>query len=442
MNITRNHVDALNAVVTVQIDKADYSDRVAKVLADYRKNANIPGFRKGAVPMSLVQKQYGKAIVLDEVNKLLQESLNQYITDEKLDILGNPLPKVGEDFNWDTDDFTFDFELGMAPAFTINFDKKNTVTRYQIVADNEMLDEQVDRIRSMYGKRSNTDEVAEGNEITGLFTNEEKGINETATFTLDVFADKKTAKKFIGLKAGDSLTLNTKGLFDDDHKLMDYLKVSHDEVHGLDIDVTFKIDNVTAIELANLDQDLFDRLFPGGTVTSVDEMKAKLKADAENQLAPQAESKFYNDITEHLIANTAFDLPAEFLKKWLQTAGDQPLTAEEAAEEFERSEKGLRYQLIESKLINENNLQLTFDELKDHAAVLIKGQMAQFGQLDPEDEDVQRIVMRVLSNQEETKRLSEQVMQQKMIQFLIEKSEAPLKEVNYKEFVKVYYGDN
>lgn len=441
MNITRNNVDALNAVVTVEVSKDDYASKVEKVLTDYRKNASIPGFRKGAVPMSLIQKQYGKAVLLEEVNKLLQENLNNYLVEEKLDILGNPLPKITEEFNWDAEDYKFEFELGLAPEFNVDLTAKNNLTQYKIIADDTMLNAQVARIQKQYGKIVSQTEVAEGNDVSGVFTNEERGINNRTTLDLELFADKKTAKAFIGKKVGDTVVLKTKGLFNDDHKLMDVLAIGHDDVHGLDIEVTFTIDEVIASEPAELNQELFDKLFGPDVVHSLDELKAKIKEDAENQFVQQSNQKFLNDVTEFLIETTKFDLPAEFLKKWIQTAGENPLSPEQAEEEYSRSENGLRYQLIEGKVITENGLQITFEELKDYTSGLIKKQMAQFGQMNPTDEDVQGIVARVMSNQDEVKRLSEQVMNEKMLNLFKDKVKAKTKEVNYDEFIKVMYGE-
>jgi trigger factor len=441
MNITKNNVDALNAIVTVEISKSDYSAKVEKTLADYRKNAAIPGFRKGAVPMSLIQKQYGKAVLLDEVNKLLQENLNRFLVEEKLDILGNPLPKVTEDFNWDVEDYKFEFELGLAPEFSVDLTAKNDLVQYKIVADDKMLNDQVARIQKQYGKLIAKDTVEDGNDVSGIFANEEKGINNRTTLSLDVFADKKTVKVFIGKKVGDVITLNTKGLFDDDHKLMDYLAVSHDDVHGLDVDVTFTIDEVTTHEPAVLDQELFDKLFGPKVVTSVDELKAKIKEDAEKQFEQQADQKFLNDVTEFLVTSTKFDLPAEFLKKWIQTAGENPLSAEEAEVEYSKSENGLRYQLIEGKVLADNNLQITFEDLKTYTSDVIRKQMAQFGQMNPTDEDIQGIVARVMSNQEEVKRLSQQVMNEKMLNLYKDKVKAKSKEVSYDDFIKAMYGE-
>ena len=441
MNITKSQVDALNAIVTVAITKEDYSDKVEKVLADYRKNAAISGFRKGAVPMSLIKKQYGKAVLLEEVNKVLQTSLNNYLTSEKLDILGNPLPVVTESIDWDAEQFSFDFELGLAPEFSVDLSAKNSVIKYNVIADDKMLNDQVERIQKQYGKLISQAEVKADYEVRGTFTNEEQGINAPANFALDIFADKKAAKAFIGKKVGDVVAIGTKGLFDDDHKLMDYLKVGHDAVHGLDITVNFTIEEINAVEKAELNQELFDKLFGPGVIASLADLKAKIKEDAETQFAQQADQKFLNDVTDFLIDSTKFDLPATFLKKWIKTVAETPLSDEQAEEEYAKAEKGLRFQLIEGKVMAENNLQITFEDLKAHTANIIKKQMAQFGQLNPSDDEINGIVARVMSNQDEVKRLSEQVMSEKMLGLYKEKVKAKSKEVNYDQFIKAMYGE-
>jgi trigger factor len=441
MKITKKNIDDLNAVITVEVSKDDYASKVDSVLKNYAKTASIPGFRKGAVPLSMIKKQYGKAILLEEVNKVLQENLNNFLKQEKLDILGNPLPKVDENFNWEAEDYTFDFELGLTPTFDIDLAAAKDLTQYKIVADDKMLDEQVTRIRKQYGKMISKDTVEAGDDIAGAFNNDEKGISNPAQLTLDVFKDKNQADKFIGKKVGDVVTLNTKGLFPDDHQLMDYLKVSHDDVHGLDIDVDFTIEEIHTVELAEMNQELFDKLFGEGNVSSVEEIKAKIKEDAEKQFESQANQKFLNDVTEYLLTNTKFDLPSVFLKKWIQTVGETPLTTDQAEEEYARSEKGLRYQLIEGKVMSQNNLQITFEELKSYTAEMIRKQMAQFGQMNPTDADVDGIVARVLSNQEEIKRLSDQVMSEKMLNLYKEQIKHNVKEVTYDQFIAASYGE-
>ncbi len=441
MNITRNNVDALNAIVTIELAKEDYQGNVDKVLSDYKKNANVPGFRKGAIPMGMIKKQYGKAVLFEEVNKILQDKLNNYLVEEKLDILGNPLPVLNENFDWDAEVLSFDFELGLAPEFTVDLEGKNKITKYTVVADDAMLDEQIEHIQKQYGKLVSKDVVSEEDEMAGVFVNEEAGINSEVTIPVTAFRTKTNQKKFIGKKVGDQVTVNTKGLFDDEHKLMQYLGLDHDTVHGLEIDVVFTINEINVTEKAELNQEFFDKLFGEGKVTSVEELKEKIKEDAEKQFATQADQKFMNDVLEHLIESTEFDLPAEFLKKWLQTAGDTPMSEDEAAEEYEKSEKGLRYQLIEGKIMTSNDLQLNFEEIKEYTTGLIKQQMAQFGQADPSDADVENIVGRVLSNQDEMKRISEQVMNEKMLALFNDKVKAKVKEIPYKDFVKELYGE-
>lgn len=441
MNITRKNTDALNAVITIEVSKADFAPQVEKILKNQQKSAVIPGFRKGGVPMAHIRKQYGKAVLLEEVNRVLQENLNKYLQRERLDILGNPLPKINETIDWEGENLQFEFELGLTPTFDINLDVVKDLTQYKIVADEKMLNEQVARIQKQYGKMIAKDTVAADDDISGTFLNEANGIDAPAQITLDIFKDKKTADLFIGKKVGDVVTLNTKGLFEDDHQLMDYLKVGHDAVHGLDIDVDFKIEEITMSEPAELTQELFDKLFGEGNVTSVEQIKEKIKEDAEKQFATQADQKFLNDVTESLLTHTKFDLPSNFLKRWIQTVGEKPLTEEQAEAEYARSENGLRYQLIEGKIMSQNNLQITFEDLKSYAAEVIKKQMAQFGQMNPTEADVEGIVARVLSNQEEVKRLSDQVMSEKMLNLFKDKIKPETKEVSYQDFIAASYGE-
>ncbi len=439
MNITKENIDALNAVVKVEISVADYQEKVATILQDYRKKADIPGFRKGQVPMGMVKKQYGKSIMIDEVNKLLQESLNNFLTEEKLDILGNPLPKMQDDFDWDKEDYSFEFELGLAPEFDVKLDDKKKITQYNIIADEELLEKEVKNIQKRYGKIIAKDVVEEGVNITGTFVNEEKEINKKSTIELASVKGKSNQNKFAGKKVGDVVELKTKGLFDDDHKLIGALGVDHEAIHDLDIVVTFTIEEVNLTELGEVNQELFDKVFGPDVVKSKEELVAKIKEDAEKQFKTQADQQLLNDVTEYLVENTKFDLPTEFLKKWLAVAGEKPMTLEQASEEFDKSEKGLRYQLIEGKILKDNNLQINFEELKDFAKGFVKTQMAQYGQLNPEEKELDDIVQRVLSNQDETKRLQEQLVSQKLLNFYKENITFKVKEMNYEAFVKEVY---
>ena len=440
MNITKESIDALNAVLKVEISKEDYQDRVEKILKDYRRSANIPGFRKGQVPMGLIKKQYGKAVLVDEVNKLLQDNLNKYLVEEKLDILGNPLPRLQDNFNWDSENFDFEFELGLAPDFEVSLKTKKPITHYKIVADKKMIDEQVDRIRRQYGKLISKEAVDASEEVTGIFSEATQGIDQKSTLDLAKIKSKKALSALKGKKVGDSVTLETKGLMKEDYLLPGLLGISREQAENLDVKITFTIEEINERQPAVLDQDLFDRLFGKDSVSSEEEMRNRIKSDSEGQFEQQSDQKLINDVTEKLIEMANFDLPAAFLKKWIQNTGEKPLTEEEAHEEFERSEKGLRYQLIEGKIIRDNNLNIQFDELKEFAKGFIRSQMAQYGQLSPKEEDLENIAVRVLSNQDEVKRLSEQLMSQKLLTLYKEQANLKVKEVTYEDFVKEVYG--
>ena len=439
MNITKENIDALNAVVKVEISSEDYQDKVAKILKDYRKKADIPGFRKGQVPMGMVKKQYGKSVMIDEVNKLLQESLNNFLVEEKLDILGNPLPKIQDDFSWESEDYAFEFELGLAPEFEIDLSAKKKITQYNIVADNDLLNKEIENIQKRFGKLISKDTIEEGDNITGTFVNEEKKINKKSTIELDTIKGKANKKKFLGKKIGDNVELKTKDLFSDDHKLMGALGLSHDEIHGLEIPLSFTVEEINVTELAEVNQELFDKVFGPDTVKSEAELRERIKEDAEKQFLTQSDQQLLNAITEYLVENTTFELPAEFLKKWLAVSGENPMTSEQANEEFEKSEKGLRYQLIEGKILKDNNLQINFEELNEFTKGFVKVQMAQYGQLNPPEKELDEIVQRVLSNKDEAKRLQEQLVSQKLLNFYKEKITFKVKEVNYEQFVKEVY---
>ena len=437
MNITKENLDALNAVVKVDIEATDYQEKVDKMLTDYRKKANIPGFRKGQVPMGLIKKQYGKSVMIDEVNKLLQSALNKFINEEKLDILGNPLPRIKDDFNWDTAIFSFEFELGLAPQFDIDLKAKKKVVMKKIIATDSLIDEEVQNIQARYGKMSSLDEIIEGANVTATFVNEEKEINKKSTFRISELKSQQNV--LIGAKLGDVVSLETKDLFEDEHRLQHLLGVSHDIIHGLDITISTTIEDITKTDLADLDQELFDKLFADGSVTTATELREKIKEDAEKQFQQQADQQFLNETIEYLIENTKFDLPVAFLQKWLQTAGEKALTLEEAIEEYNKSEKGLRYQLIEGKILKDNEIRIDYAELVDYTKGFIRMQMAQFGNLDPEEKELEDIAGRILQNKDEAQKLQTQVISQKLLAFYKENMTFDTKEISYEDFIKEAY---
>jgi len=440
MQITRTDVDALNAKVAISIEQKDFSEKVDKILKDYRKNANIPGFRKGHVPMGMIKKQYETAVTADEVNKLLQENLNNYIQEEKLELLGNPLPVMQDDIDWKADNLDFEFELGLAPSFKVKVKGKKAVTHFKIEADKKMVEEQVGYIQKQYGKIESQSSIEEGFELSLHAVNEEAEIDNSSTVEWDQLKGKKNSDALKGAQLNEAIVLKTKGLFKEDHVLARVLGTTVDKLADAPKEINLTVTEANKRTLADLDQELFDKLYEPGTVKTVTDLKGKIKEGIEKQFEQQTEQKLLNDVTESLISETKFDLPKEFLIRWLQNSGEQPLSEEEAAEEYEKSEKGIRYQLIEGALIKENDLQIQFEELQNFAKEMIKKQMAQYGQLNPSDKELDEIAARIFSNQEETKRLSDQLMSQKLLDFYKENANLKVKKVNYETFVKEAYG--
>ena len=441
MNISKTDLDALNAVIKITVDRSDYETKVNTVLSDYRKNANIPGFRKGHVPMGMIKKQYQQAVIADEVNKLLRENLEKFIKEEKLDLLGNPLPKAAdEELDWNADQMDFEFELGLAPKFEVKLDQLKKVVRYEIDPEAKMINEQLDYIRKQYGKLVSQKNPDKDFEITAQFRNEELEIEKISSFKLDDFKSKKALKSLKEETINSVVNFPVKGLFKEDELLKSLLSLDDDKLKELkDSNITLEIKEINERIPAELNQELFDKLYAPGIVTSEKELKERIKEDLQKQFEPQADQKLLNDITEFLVEKTKFKLPADFLKRWMQTSGKEELTPEQAAEEYEKSEKGIRYQLIEGQIITENKLDISFEELKDFAGTLVANQMRQYGQ-EPDETQIEGIVSNVLKNPEETRRISEQLMSNKILTFFKENAPLKQKKVGFDAFVKEAYG--
>ena len=441
MNISKTDLDALNAVIKITVNRSDYENKVNTVLSDYRKNANIPGFRKGHVPMGMIKKQYQKAVTADEVNKLLRENLEKYIKEENLDLLGNPLPKAAdEELDWNAEQMDFEFELGLAPKFEVKLDQLKKVVQYEIDPEAKMVNEQLVYIRKQYGKLVSQKNPDKDFEITAQFRNEELEIEKINGFKLDDLKSKKALKSLKEETVNSVVNFPVKGLFKDDELLKRLLSLEDDKLEELKAsNITLEIKEINERIPAELNQELFDKIYAPGTVTSENELKEQIKKDMQKQFEPQADQKLLNDITEFLVEKIKFKLPADFLKRWMQTSGKEEMTPEQAAEEYDKSEKGIRYQLIEGQIITKNKLDISFEELKDFAGNLVANQLRQYGQ-EPDEKQIESIVSNILTNQEETKRISEQLMSNKILSFFKENAPLKQKKVGFDTFVKEAYG--
>ncbi|MDB2362541.1 trigger factor [Flavobacteriales bacterium] len=442
MNITQEKIDALNAKLKVQLSSEDYQEKVEAVIVNYRKTASIPGFRKGKVPMGQVKKMIGKSVLVDEVNKLLQEAIYKHITENKVEVLGNPLPLTSE-VDWDNaTDFEFEYEMGLAPEFKVTLDKKSKFDYLQIVADKKMVDHYVTDMAKRYGKMTQPEKSEKTDLMMGEFTQLdgegnalEGGINHTSSVALDIIQDKKAQKALVGLTDGDEVKLHiTKDFSNDAHHM---LNIKKEELETLDADFTFKVNKISRMEPADMTQDLFDKVFGKDTVKSEKEFKAKVKEEVEKSFEGESDNKLKNDVILHLIKMTKLSLPDTFLKKWLVATNEQGLTEEQVEQEYEQYSKNLKWQLIENKIIKDNELEVKNEDVISHTKELIVSNFAQYGQPAPEDKKLEEIAVQVLGNEEERKKVYNQLYDVKTMSLYKEKFSLKNKEVTYDEFVKL-----
>ena len=438
MKITLNKKNKLTGIITIEINKDDYEQNVNDVLKRYSKTAKIPGFRKGFVPIGLVKKQYGNAVKVDEINKLLDSSLKKYIQDEKLDILGGPIPHMDNDINWDSEIINFDFEIGYTPEFKINLKPKKPILKYEVKADKKMVDGQIKNIQSQYGKLISKPKVENNSEITANFNCATDEINNSSMFKTESLKP-SFLKRIIGLKVGNELTEIGSKIFKENYELSRNLKIELEKAKKFKSEVSIKIEEINEREMADLDQDLFDKVFGKNSVKSVTEMKNKLSEDFVKQFQNQVDQKLMNDTIEYLIESTKINLPSEFLIKWMKLSSENKISIDEAKSEYEKSEKGMKYQLIESKIIIDNDLQVNFEDLKSFTTDLIKNQMLQYGQAVPDEKEVDGIVARVMSNKDEIKRLTEQLTSTRILNFFKDNFNYKTKKVSYDEYIKEAY---
>ena len=268
MKVSRKDIDKLNSVLSIEVVKNDYESNVDKVLVDYKKRANIPGFRKGHTPIGLIKKQYGISVKVDEVNKLIQKTLNDFLTKEKIAILGNPIPKDSMELDWNLENLSFEFEIGLSPEFEVSLKNKKAIESFEIEADAKMIHSQIENIQNQYGKLVSKSDIKEGYELNGSFINKEFEVDNSSTFQLENIkgtSNKETMKK---MKIGDLVSLKIKDLFLKDSDLDFHLKLN-DNNRDIINQVDFNLKEINEKIPADLDQDLFDKLFGKDNIKSV-----------------------------------------------------------------------------------------------------------------------------------------------------------------------------
>jgi len=447
MNISQEKIDNLNAVVKININPEDYQPRVDKAIKDQAKKARIPGFRPGMVPPAHIKKMYGKSILVDEINNLLSDTLNKYIEDEKLEVLGQPLPKVDDEkeYNWDfADNFEFNYEVGLAPDFAVDFSSADKLAQYNIKADDETLAARIKNIRRSYGKMTNPDVSADDDvlysELTQLSPDGsvfEGGISNTASVRLDLIQDEKIKKSLIGLKKDDVVVIDLQKAYGNDvPKIAALLKIDEEAAADLKSDFRLTVKNINRLEEGDLNQEFFDKLFGAGKVTTEEEFKTKITEEIEAMMVQDSERKLQQDILDFGLSKVQFALPDEFLKRWLKVTNEK-LTDEELAAGYDDFAKNLKWTLIENKLMNANDLKIEYEDVFQLAKARLGQQFSMYGQ--PLDEEqLGQYAVQYLQNKENANKIFEEVKALKVFDYIRNVVTLEPKEITYTEFTEQF----
>ncbi len=447
MNVVREDVDALNAVLTVEVKPEDYQDKVKETLDKYRKTAKIPGFRPGHVPFGLVQKQYGKAVLSDELNKVVNDSLQNYISENNLNILGNPIPSVGESFTGDFDkpeNFSFRFDIGFAPEIKVPLSGKNKFDYSKVKVDAKLIDQQIDDLRRRYGKLVSGEKVGDRDMVLGQFVelNEDESIKEggilhSSTISMEFVEDKDTAKALKGKKVGDKVVIDPKKVSRGEADMAAMLGTTKDELSSLSDKFQFTVNEIKVMELAELNQELFDKLFGPGAINSEDELKDRVKSDLEGMFVNDSDRMLTRDVFEMLIEKTDVTLPDDFLKRWIKLSNEQEITDEQIDADYDNYAKSLKWQLIQSQIFRDNDLKLENDEVIQFTKGLIVQNYAQYGLPAPEDMELTQSAMQILQNRDEANRIYDMLAENKLTAYFKDTVKLNEKEISYDDFVEI-----
>jgi len=445
MNVTLNKTDSVNATISVEVVKNDYIKEVDDSLKDLRKNAVIPGFRKGMVPPSFLRQKYFKSILVEELNKLVSKNLSGYINDNDISILGEPLPvKEQELIDFDKqEDFTFTFDVGLSPEINVKISKEDIVPYYILQSSEEMIDKQVEHIRSQYGDYAEVEVIEENDIVKGkLIEVDEKGepvengiIVESASLLPKYIKNEEEKAKILNAKLNSTIIFNPYSAYDgNEAELSSFLKIEKEKVNNHKNDFTFEIDEISSFKAAEINQDLFDKAFGQGTIDSEETFRNKIKESIAQQLTPQSDYKFFIDTIKYLEERASgLQFPDEFLKRWL-LASDENKTPESVEEDYPKIIKDLTIHIIKELLIKENNITIEESELQEYARRVTRAQFAQYGMYDIPDETVEQYSQDMLKKKESYRSLGDKIFEDKLMKVLKEQITMESKEISIEEF--------
>ncbi|MEX1188029.1 MAG: trigger factor [Bacteroidia bacterium] len=417
MNVTKENVDELNAVVRIEFSPADYQPKIDEQLKDYGRKVQMPGFRPGKVPASMVKKMYGKSILVDELNKLTSDTLLNYIRDNQLNVLGNPLPKAENDDAFDLDNpgnIKLAFELGLAPEFNLDLSTNHRFNLYTLKLDEAYVKDIVEDYRNRLGELEEVEKADHENDtIHGVFTElnedgsvKEDGLVKNATLSMKDFKEGNGASIFSGVANGAELNVNLKEAIVNPTVIAAILAIEKDAVESLSDSFSFKVESIKRTVPSEINQEFFDKLLGAGAISSEQELNERIIDDGQKRYRKDSENRFFNEVVEHLVNNTRFDLPDDFLKRWLVSQNEGKVQPEDIEQNYTNYARGIRWQLIEGKLIRDNNIAITSEQVVDS---LTEDFLAYMGAPGTQDEDLRarakEIAQGMLKNEQEVNKV-------------------------------------
>ena len=449
MNIFQEKKDEQNAILTVKIEKEDYEDRVRKALNDYSRKARMDGFRPGKVPPGLIKKMHGKAFLVEEINKILAESVSNYLRDNKVAILGEPLPREmdGKTIDWDRDtSFDFSFDLGLAPALEVSPTKKDKVPFYTIQSEEKMIDETVSSYARRHGKLEQKD-FTEGNELLkGDFSQVEEGGQpvengiraENTVFSMEAIKDDAVKTSLTGRKPGESVVLDIKKTLPNEVEIASVLKI--DKARVAEIAPLFKLDikEITLFKQAEINQELFDKVYGEGKAKSPEEFRSLILKDIEADLKRESEFRLEVDIKQYFLKKLKFDLPVEFLKRWLIFTNENKLTEEKVNKDFPAFESDLRWQMIRNEVIKNNNIEISQEEITGNARNYTRLQFLRYGMAEVPEDMLENYTNELLKRDDEKAKIVESLKEDKVFAALRQLITLENKKITMEKFKKLY----
>ena len=437
MDIVKENVDDLNAVLKVKVQPSDYSERYNTALKKYQKRVDLPGFRQGKVPVDIIKKRFGKHILVEEINELLSESLHKYISENKIDILGNPIPKDDAPMDFENQsEFEFNYELGLAPKMNVEISSKDTFNYYTVKVDDTLIDKNIEYLKRNYGQVIHPEVSEEKDVLVGEFTEVDAqgaiipgGIFKTTLIAIEKITNAENKKKLTGLKKDDKVILGN--LSDDASYIFEILEIPADKLSGLHLQFTLK--NLSRIAQAEVNQELFDKIYGPGKVNSVEEFRNKIREEMAVMHVADSDRRFMNDVVTALLQKANLSLPETFLKKYLYLTNKEKATMEQVEKDFHSYSDSLKWQLLENHLLKTHSIAVPTEEVDVYMSNLVKMNYARHGMAATEDQ-VKEQVKKLMADEKQVRNAYDRLYDQKLIELFKKTFTIENKEIPYEEF--------